>query len=62
MARETEYARQVMEQLGEMFPGKRILSIKEVMQFTGKSRNWVNKYIPMNDNHISTIKLANYMG
>jgi len=62
MARETECARQVMEQLGEMFPGKTILTITEVMQFTGKSRNWVNKYVPIKDKHISTIKLANYMG
>ena len=62
MARETECARLVMEQLSEMFPNKRMLRVFEVMKFTGLDRKTCNKLFPFDNGYISTIKLANKMG
>lgn len=37
--------RPILVNIKEMFPDKQVLSIKETSQVTGKSRDWVRRYI-----------------
>lgn len=48
MPREKEDYRANLERIVERFPGKELLNIKEVMDFTGLSRNAVRKYFSFN--------------
>jgi len=56
MPREAEGYRPELEQILTYFPGRRVLSMKEVMEYTGKSRHWLlNRGIRC---EISAVQLA----
>jgi len=58
MPREKELFRDNLQRLDEFFPRKEVLNVKEVMQFTGLSRNGVTKLYPFKNCFISKVKLA----
>jgi len=41
MPREAESYRPELEQIIAHFPGKMVLTTKEIMEYTGKSRHWL---------------------
>lgn len=41
MPREPESYRPELEQILAFFPGKRVLTTKEIMEYTGRSRHWL---------------------
>lgn len=41
MPRETEGYRPELEQILTYFPGRRVLTMKDVMEYTGRSRHWL---------------------
>ena len=41
MPREAESYRPELEQILAYFPGKRVLNTTEIMEYTGKSRHWL---------------------
>nr|DAQ30147.1 MAG TPA: DNR protein [Caudoviricetes sp.] len=59
MPKEKETYADNLAMIAECFPGKRVLNKKEVIQFTGLSRETVNKIYPFNEfNYISVATLA----
>lgn len=48
MPREKECYRSVLERLDEVYPGKAILTITDVANYTGRSRAWASKFINAN--------------
>ena len=62
MAREKEGYRDTLELLLKHFGSKTVLTVAEVMEFTGRSRNFVRKYLVNGkDPHISVCDLARRM-
>lgn len=62
MPREKESYRDNLERIIEVFPGKEILSVAEVVTFTGLNRGTVKKMFPFNEhNYISVATLASCM-
>jgi hypothetical protein len=61
MGREKEDYRGNYEMLNDMFPGKGMLTIPEVMQVYGKSRNTVKRIVPFKDGMVSKATLARVM-
>ena len=62
MGREKETYRKNYEMLQEKFPGKTILTVKEVMSLTGWGRNRVVREVPLKDNKWITIaSFAHYL-
>lgn len=47
MPREKPAYRDNLERIIERFPGKEVLTIKEVSEFTGKNPRTVSKYFPI---------------
>ena len=62
MPKEAECARDVRAELAVKYGDKRMLNIKEVVDFTGLSRKVVTKIFPFKDGYISVIKISNIMG
>lgn len=59
MPREKEAYRDNLERICEKFPHKEVLNIKEVVEFTGMSRDFVRKAYPFSkDRVISKATLA----
>ena len=59
MPREYPDYRNTIEQLNRLFPGRELLTIKEVMQITGyRSVNSVKKYFPFANGRINKATLA----
>ncbi len=58
MAREKEHYRAVLEDIISFAGGKRVLSVKAVSNYTGKTEWWCKKHLPFKDNCISAVVLA----
>ena len=56
--KETANFRDALERLDAAFPGKELLTAKEVATFTGRSYNWVIRKIPKGPLGISKVQLA----
>ena len=61
MPREKECFRDNLERISERFPGKEMLSIKEVTDYTGLDRKTVKKLFEFRESYISIVKLARGM-
>lgn len=59
MSRENETYRLHLEDLFGFFGEKRILSVKDVATYTGKSLNWCREHLHVDKNGITVVKLAN---
>lgn len=49
MSREKKAYRDNLELIMDMFPGKKVLTINEVVQYTGKNYRTVKKHFPFID-------------
>lgn len=58
MPREKEGYRDNLERLNEFFPQTELLSIQDLIKFTGRDRSTVKKYFPFKDNYISKCEAA----
>lgn len=56
--REKEGFRDNLERLNEVFPTHDLLSIKDVTQFTGRSRDVVKRLFTFKSGYISKVELA----
>jgi len=56
MPREAESYRPELEQILAYFPNKRVLTTKEVMEYTGRSRHWLENRGMLGD--ITAVQLA----
>lgn len=56
--RENEFYRLELEQIAQVFGNKRVLSLKDVSFYTGKSLNWCREHIGVNAEGITQVKLA----
>lgn len=61
MGKELRAYRDNVERIKAVFPTKEMLSIGEVVQFTGLSRSTVTKMFPFKDRYISVAVLARRM-
>ena len=61
MAREKESYRDNIERISERFPGKEMLTVAEVVVYTGLDRRTVKKLFEFRENYISIAKLARGM-
>ncbi|MBE6906148.1 MAG: hypothetical protein E7476_07765 [Ruminococcaceae bacterium] len=58
MPREKEAYRDNLERIDSAFPGKELLTKKDVSEFTGANYKTVNRLFPFKDNYISKATLA----
>lgn len=58
MPREREGFRDNMERLNEFFPDRDLLSVTDVVRFTGRDRRTVTKFFTFRNNYISKVKVA----
>ena len=56
MPREAESYRPELEQILAYFPNKRVLSTKEIMEYTGRSRHWLERRKMLGD--MTAVQLA----
>ncbi len=62
MAREHQDYRNILERLDALFPGRELLTVSEVMQFTGyKTRDSVKKHYPFAGPRVTKSRLARMM-
>ena len=61
MAREKESYRDNLERIAERFPGKEMLTVADVVEYTGLNRKTVKKLFEFRENYISIAKLARGM-
>lgn len=58
MPKDREGFKDNMERLNEVFPTHDLLSIKDVTQFTGRSRDVVKRLFTFKSGYISKVELA----
>lgn len=58
MSREKEGFRDNMERLNEFFPNKELLSVTDVVKFTGRDRRTVTRFFSFRNNFISKVEVA----
>lgn len=58
MPREREGFRDNMERLNEFFPDRELLSVTDVIRFTGRDRRTVVKFFNFRNNFISKVEVA----
>ena len=58
MAREKECYRDNLERIAERFPGKELLTVQDVVDYTGLNRKTVKRLFEFKENYISLVKLA----
>ena len=61
MPREKPAYRDNLERITERFPGKEMLTVKDVCAFCGLNNRTVKKLFEFNNNYISVAKLAREM-
>lgn len=61
MAREHPEYRKLIEQLNNYVPGREVLTMDEVMQITGYSRDSVKRHYPFKGTRVTKVRLANLM-
>ena len=58
MIKDCEGFRVQMERLNEFFPDRELLSISDVVRFTGRDRRTVVKFFNFRNNFISKVEVA----
>ncbi len=58
MPREKEGYRANFERLNEFFPDRDLLSVQDMIRFTGRNYRTVRKRFPFKDNYISKVEAA----
>lgn len=58
MPREKEGFRDNLERLNDFFPNMELLSIQDLIKFTGRDRATVKKYFPFKGSYISKVEAA----
>lgn len=58
MPREKEGFRDNMERLNEFFPDRDLLSVTDLVKFTGRDRRTVTKFFPFKNNYIGKVEVA----
>lgn len=58
MSREKECFRDNLERISERFPGRELLTVQDVSQYTGMDRRTVKKLFEFTHNYISVVNLA----
>ena len=58
MSREKECFRDNLERITARFPGKELLSVQDVVDYTGLHRRTVKNLFEFSNNYISVVKLA----
>lgn len=62
MPREKEGYRENVERLNDLFPGREMLTVQDVMQVMGyRSVNTAKKYVPFVNRRVSKVILARLM-
>ena len=62
MAKESEFARELREELEQTFPGKRMLNYSEVGKFCKIDPRTAKAIFPFRNGYISSVVLCNEMG